>query len=306
MKARLSQVEFAQQLLDVDAVMPADALENARQRLRPDRIVQRDHLMVFAAFLRRDAHMRAALTHPLVTHPAERPPQVWRRSHRAGASRHKDLVPHIVQPYQARTGHAVVEKTVDCFPDIAVELVGRVALRVDAETERAGRKSAVQLVFGDFEYDLCPRHRSLRSTLLSRRRFEWNRQSPELTPCRPIRRTDFLPTADFLPPGVASRVCKAAKGVGQQIRGARRSISSVRTVCARPGTPAREASVASLVAAGTGDGGRRPCRGRSQAGNAIGPPDPIFSSALAMRWGGIAELFHGPVGGIALGYVLGC
>ena len=34
--------------------------------------VQRNHLVVFAALLRRDAHVRAALTHLLVAHPAKR------------------------------------------------------------------------------------------------------------------------------------------------------------------------------------------------------------------------------------------
>ena len=52
--------------------MTGDALENARQRLRADRIVQRDHLMVLAAFVRRDAHVRAALAHLLVAYPAQR------------------------------------------------------------------------------------------------------------------------------------------------------------------------------------------------------------------------------------------
>ncbi len=123
--------------------------------------------------------------------------------------------PYVVQPYQARAGHAVVELAVDRFPDVAVELVDCFALRVDAETERAGRKSAVQLVVGYFEYDLCPGHWSLRSPLLLPCRFEGNRQSPELAPCWPIRRTDFLPA------GVTSRVCKAATRVGKEILGCR-------------------------------------------------------------------------------------
>ena len=56
--ARLAQVEFSKQLPHAETVMPSDALENARQRLRPDRIVQRNHLVVFAASLRRDPHVR--------------------------------------------------------------------------------------------------------------------------------------------------------------------------------------------------------------------------------------------------------
>ena len=93
------------------------------------------------------------------------PSEEWRRSHRAGASHRKDLVPHVVQPYQAWPVHAVVETAVDRFPDGAAEVVDRVALRVDAETECAGRKSAVQFVFGGFDYDLGPGDWSLRSNL---------------------------------------------------------------------------------------------------------------------------------------------
>ena len=52
--------------------MTGDALENARQCLRADRIVQRDHLMVLTPRLRGDAHVRAALAHLLVAHPAQR------------------------------------------------------------------------------------------------------------------------------------------------------------------------------------------------------------------------------------------
>ena len=71
-RARLAQVELAQQLLDAYAVMPGDALQDALEGLGADRIVQRDDLMVLAAFSCRDAHVRAALTHPLVTQPAKR------------------------------------------------------------------------------------------------------------------------------------------------------------------------------------------------------------------------------------------
>ncbi len=70
--ARLPQAEPAQKLRDTDAVMAGDALQDARRRLRADRIVQRDHLVVLAVFLRCDTHMRATLTHPLVTQSAKR------------------------------------------------------------------------------------------------------------------------------------------------------------------------------------------------------------------------------------------
>ena len=137
--------------------MPGDALENARQRLRPDRIVQRDHFMVFAALLGRDAHMRSRADAPSASPTDAALSRGRRRSRRAGASRHKDLVPHVVQPDQARSLHAIVEVAVHRFPDVAVEVFDRVALRVDAEAERAGRISAVKLVFADFEDDFCPR-----------------------------------------------------------------------------------------------------------------------------------------------------
>ena len=64
--APLPQIKLAQQLSNADAVMPGNALQDARQGLRPDRIVQRNDLMVLAAFLGGDAHVRAALTHLFV------------------------------------------------------------------------------------------------------------------------------------------------------------------------------------------------------------------------------------------------
>lgn len=70
--ARLAQVELAQQLPDADAVMARDALRDARPRLRADWIVQRHHLVMLAALLGRDADMRAAPSHPLVSCPARR------------------------------------------------------------------------------------------------------------------------------------------------------------------------------------------------------------------------------------------
>ena len=42
------------------------------RRLRADRIVQRDHLVVFALRLGRDPYVRAALAHPLVAQAAQR------------------------------------------------------------------------------------------------------------------------------------------------------------------------------------------------------------------------------------------
>ena len=69
---RLPQIELAQQLRDAHTVMPGDALQDARQSLRPDRIVQRNYFMVFAAFPGGNAHVRAALTHVFVAQPTER------------------------------------------------------------------------------------------------------------------------------------------------------------------------------------------------------------------------------------------
>lgn len=59
--------------------MAGDALQDAPQRLRADRFVQRDHLVILATFLCRDTHVRAAPTHPLVTQSA-------RRRHERGAA----------------------------------------------------------------------------------------------------------------------------------------------------------------------------------------------------------------------------
>ncbi len=50
-RARLPQVKLAQQLPNADAVMVGDALQNAGQGLGPDRIVQRDDLMMLAICL---------------------------------------------------------------------------------------------------------------------------------------------------------------------------------------------------------------------------------------------------------------
>ena len=41
--------------------MPGNALQNAGQRLGPDRIVQWNDFMMLSALLRRDTHMRATL-----------------------------------------------------------------------------------------------------------------------------------------------------------------------------------------------------------------------------------------------------
>ena len=69
-KGRLLPVKPAQQLLNSDTVIAGNALQDTLQRLRPDRIVQWDHLMVLATFAGRNAHVRTALTHLLTTHPA--------------------------------------------------------------------------------------------------------------------------------------------------------------------------------------------------------------------------------------------
>ena len=73
---------------------------------------------------------------------------------------------------------------------VAPELVERVALRVDAEAERAGRGPAVEVVFADLEDDFRTGHRSLRSASPVLRGFYGDRRRAEPTSCRGARRTD--------------------------------------------------------------------------------------------------------------------
>ena len=61
-----SEVEFAQKFLDGHFVMPGNAIQNARQCLRPDRIVHGDHFMMFPVDLCRDSYVGASLSHGLV------------------------------------------------------------------------------------------------------------------------------------------------------------------------------------------------------------------------------------------------
>ena len=68
----VSQPKELQQLLDAHSMVPADALQNARQRLCLDRTVERNHFMVLAIDLRGDPDVGTAPPHGLVAQPPKR------------------------------------------------------------------------------------------------------------------------------------------------------------------------------------------------------------------------------------------
>ena len=61
------QAQRAQNLLNAHCMMSGNALQNARQCLCPDRIVQGDDFVVFTTLLRRDSHVRASLSYCFVS-----------------------------------------------------------------------------------------------------------------------------------------------------------------------------------------------------------------------------------------------
>ena len=187
--------------------------------------------------------------------------------------------PYVVQPYQARAGHAVVELAVDRFPDVAVELVDRVALRVDAETERAlaenppSSSSSVtsnMISVPDIGHSVRPCSRPADSREIgSRPNLLHAGPSVETISCRPASLREF-----------ARQRRESGKNPG--VPDARSSRRAPTAHCPAR-RPARSRS-ATLVAPGTGDSGRRPCRGQPQAGSVTGPPARILSSVWsAMR-----------------------
>ena len=102
--------------------MPGDALQNARQCLRPDRVVQGDDFVVFTTILRRDSHVRAPLSCRFVSPVVEVPPAAWCHSRRGATSCHEDLVTHEVQADQPGPGHGLVEVAVNSLLDVAADV----------------------------------------------------------------------------------------------------------------------------------------------------------------------------------------
>lgn len=96
--AWLTKAEGAQQFLAADAVMGGQCSSGCSTvSSRGSGIVQRDHLMMLlAAFLRRNAHVRAALAHYFVT-------QLAKRRHKRGAANiTRELKPRA--PRRTRSG----------------------------------------------------------------------------------------------------------------------------------------------------------------------------------------------------------
>ena len=67
-----SQVEFTQKLFYAHFVVLGDVFQDARQGLHSDRIVLRDHFMVFTVDLRCNPHVGAPLPRGLVAQTAKR------------------------------------------------------------------------------------------------------------------------------------------------------------------------------------------------------------------------------------------
>lgn len=67
-----SQIEFTQEFFYAHFVVLGDVFQDARQGLHPDRIVLRNHFMVFTVDLRCHSHMGTPLPRGLVAQTAKR------------------------------------------------------------------------------------------------------------------------------------------------------------------------------------------------------------------------------------------
>jgi hypothetical protein len=77
-----------------------------------------------------------------------------RLRHPAEASSRQDFVTDIMEPDDAWGFHLLVIIAVHRFPDPRPQFLKRLALSVDPDSERRGRKTAFHFIFADFKNDL--------------------------------------------------------------------------------------------------------------------------------------------------------